>query len=329
MTNKSNRDSNSSISTNDVLDTFYKASEWASRIILVLYFVFGLTGNTFNVLLFTRPALKRTSTSIYLLAASIANIVVVLLVLPFRLLADGFELDATADSIIACRVISYIYHVSLAIPPFFNIMACADRWAATSWQVNRRRLASIDRAKRWIPIPIVVSLALYSYVLFTYTAQPTPPPPYCSVADAYAVPILLFYLIIYSVLPPSMMILFSLGILYNVYRQRDRIAPTIRVVNTSTVTGNLPRARHRRFSQMQLMLVCQSTIDCIFTLPFCLVNLISLIVINDEYFLLVYSLLRLLIFFNYISSFYVYTLSSQLYRSQLKEFFKLIFRRRQ
>ena len=308
--------------SNDSLIQFYRISEITNRIVLLQYFLFGLIGNLLNVLLFTRPALKRTSTSIYLLAASIANLVVVLFVLPFRLLADGFQLDPTASSIVACRIISYIYHVFLAIPPFFNIMACADRWAATSLQVNRRRLATFNHAKHWIPIPIVMALVLYVYVLFTFTAEPTPPPPFCSVEDDYAVPVLSFYLIIYSVIPPSLMIFFSVNILYNVYRQRDRIAPTIRAVNTSLRSGSGQQARRPRFSQMQLMLICQSTIDCTFTLPFCLINLVSLIMINNEHFLLVYSLLRLLTFFNYISSFYVYTLSSRLYRRELREFFK-------
>jgi hypothetical protein len=328
MTNNLGTDFTRNDQSNDSLIHFYLVSEIISRIVLPQYFVLGLIGNTLNVLLFARPALRRTSTSIYLLAASMANIVVVLLVLPLRFFADGFQLDPTAVSIVACRIISYIYHVSLTIPPFFNIMACADRWAASSLQVNRRRLATVDHAKRWIPIPVVISLILYSYVLFTFTADSTPPPPVCSVDDAYAVPILSFYLIIYSVAPPSLMIFFSLSVLYNVYRQRDRIVPTIRVVNPSLPRGITQRRRPARFSPMQLMLICQSTIECIFTLPFCLINLVSLIVINDEYFLLVYSSLRLLTFFNYISSFYVYTLSSRLYRRELREVFKS-FRRRQ
>ena len=67
--------------------------------------------------------------------------------------------------------------------------------------------------------------------------------------------------------------------------------------------------------------VCQAITEYLFILRFAVINLILLVVTNDDDFLAIYSFVRLVIFINYVSSFYVYTLSSKLY---LDEFKKLI-----
>ena len=163
------------------------------RSILSIYFIFGLIGNICNIYLFTRPALLRTSSSLYLLATSISNLFIMIFVIPFRLFADGFNLDPTSYSLLSCRIISYIYYICLALPPFYTVLACVDRWAASCVQVNRRRFANVHIAKRIIPIPIIFSCLLYSYILVTFSVDPTPPPPFCSVDDSYAIFVLSFY----------------------------------------------------------------------------------------------------------------------------------------
>ena len=122
------------------------------------------------------------------------------------------------------------------------------------------------------------------------------------------------------------MTIFSVCIIFNVLRKGDRVMPAAQVVNASA-TGRVIRRDRRRLSQMQVMLVCQSIVECLFTLPFSVINLVSIVVVNDEHFLAVYSYVRLLIFFNYVSSFYVYTLSSKLYRDECKKVLKKIVHR--
>ena len=281
-------------------------SEWIHRVILILYFLFGFIGNGLNILLFSRHALIRTSTSIYLLSASISNMLVITLVVPYRLFADGYNLDPSSASLLACRMISYLNFVLLAIPPYFNVLACADRWAATSIQVSRRRFADIHRAKKSVSLPILLAFILYAYVLVTFSCEAAPPPPFCSIDEAYAAFGLSFYLIIYTIIPPGLMVSFSSGIMYNVYHKQDRIAPAVQTAHPSNGDRHRaprPHLPHHHFSQMQLMLVCQAIVECLCTLPFSMINLISLAVSNDASFLSTYAYLRLLIFFNYVSSF--------------------------
>jgi len=302
-------------------------SEIINRSVLFIYIIFGLIGNIFNVFLFTCPALFRTSSSLYLLSASIANLFVIIFVIPIRLAADGFDRDITSYSLLSCRFLSYIYYICLALPSFFTVLACADRWAASCVQVNRRRFASAHTAKRFIPLTIILCCLLYSYIFVIFNHDPNPPPPYCSVDHRYAVFGLSFYLIIYSLIPPFLMALFSICIIFNVIQKQHRIMPAIHTVHT-LVNGGVIHQHHSGLSQMQVMLVCQAITECLLTLPFSVINLISIVVDNNAYFLAIYSYFRLFIFINYVSSFYVYTLSSKLYRDEFKKLVQRIFNHR-
>jgi len=308
-------------------DSLSLTSEMIIRSVLSIYIILGLIGNIFNIFLFTSTVLVRTSSTLYLLSTSIGDVFVTIFVIPYYLAADGFNQDITYNSLFACKLISYINYVGLGLPPFFTVLACADRWAASCVQVNRRRFASARTAKRLIPLSIILCCLLYSYVLVIFIHDPNPPPPYCSVHSTYAVFAVSFYLITYSLVPPFLMALFSIGIIFNVIRKQNRIMPAVRVLNTSTNTGEA-RRNHRRLGQMQIMLVCQAIAECIFTLPFSVINLISIVVDNNEYFLSIYSYIRLFIFINYVSSFYLFMFSSKLYRAEFKKLVQRIYNRR-
>lgn len=318
---------NDTIKPDIVNSLFSHTAQIITCLILFIYIILGLIGNIFNICLFITPALFRTSCSLYLLSTSIGNLIVTIFVLPIRILADGFDQDLTNYSLFACKLVSYIYYICLALPPYFTVLACIDRWAASSIQVNRRGYANIRIVKRCIPACIILPFIFYSFIFFTFSRDPKPPPPYCSIDDSYAVFGLAYYLLIYSIIPPFLMGLFSFGIISNVLRRRAIITPANQLGNMS-ISGTINRPHRRRLTQMQIMLVCQAIIECILTLPFSIINLVSIVVVNDEYFLTIYSFIRLFIFFNYISSFYVYTLSSKLYRNELKKLIIRIFNRR-
>jgi hypothetical protein len=143
-----------------------------SGFILFTYIIFGLIGNIFNILLFTRPVLFRLSSTLYLLSSSIANLFVIILVIPFRITVDAFNQDIKNYSLLSCKLVSYIYYVCLALPAFFTVLACADRWAASCVQANRRRFAKTHIAKRLIPLSIILCCLLYSHIFVTFTHDP-------------------------------------------------------------------------------------------------------------------------------------------------------------
>ncbi|CAF1105118.1 unnamed protein product [Adineta steineri] len=317
---------NDTYDTNDSFNYLSTTSQIIHGILLFIYFIFGIVGNTLNIFLFIRSVLSRTSSSVYLLSGCIGDLSVTIFVIPFRFFADGFNLDLTSYSLFSCRLVSYLYYVALTVPRFFIILANADRWAASCVQANRRKFASAYVAKRLVPVIIVVCCLLYSHIFVTFITSDQPPPPLCSVSEYYSVPVLSLQLIIYSIIPPFFMAFFSIGIIYNTIQRRHRTAATLQLV-TISATNTTIRRKRPRLNQMQVMLICQAMIECVLTLPFSIINFVSLMIDNDDSFLTLYSFLRLIIFINYISSFYIYMSSSKLYRDEFKKLIKRLFNR--
>ena len=309
-------------------DSLVIVSQFIQGFVLSIYMIFGFIGNTVNIFIFVFTALSRTSSSLYLLSASIVNLLVTVFVLPIRLAADVFNRDITDLSLFSCRLISYLHYNCLALPPLFTLFACADRWAASCVQVNRRQFARTYIAKRAIVLIILLCCLLYSYILVTFTAEPIPPPPYCSIDDTYAIFGLTFQLLVYSLIPPFFTTLFSLGIIYNVVEKRKQIVPTVHGMNIPATDRSAVRRRNTRgLNQLQVMLVCQSIAGCVFTLPFSVINFVSLFVQNNQYFLSIFSYMRLFVFINYIVPFYIYVFSSKLYRDESKKMIRRIYHR--
>lgn len=308
--------------------SFVVLSSTIHKIVLSFYIIFGLIGNIFNILLFQSAALRQTSTSFYLLSESISNLIVVCLTLPIRLLSDGFGLNVTDYSLLSCQLISYIYFTCLALPPIFTTLACVDRWAASCVEVNRRRFANKSMAKRMIPLAIIFCGLIYAPIFVTFDMSTDPPPPFCSISLKYAFCGLIYYLLTYSIIPPGFMIGFTIGVILHIRRKRTGIVHVAPPVGQSISNdSHSTRGNRRRLSPMQFMLICQAFSECLLTLPFSLTNILSLFVDYDQHFLMIYSYTRLLLFISYVSSFYIFTLSSKLYREEFKKFIRRLWHR--
>ncbi|UJR36784.1 hypothetical protein I4U23_029497 [Adineta vaga] len=292
MNTISNTSTGSDISAIITISSLSYIGEAINRFVLIIYLILGIIGNISNILLFTSPNLVRTSTSFYLFFAALSNLFVITFVISLRLLADGFSNDLTS------------YSLAVSLPPLFTVLACADRWTASCVQIHRRRFATIYIAKRIIPCTIIFCCLLYLHIPITYNIDLRPPPPYCSVSVVYAI----------------------IGIIINVRQERNRVQPDVQLTNRPANRIIIRRYPRRHLSQMQVMLICQSVIECIVALSFGIINIVSIIVNNDERFLFAYSFIRLFIFFNYVSSFYIYTMSSKMYRQELKKLVKKFFR---
>jgi hypothetical protein len=62
----------------------------ATRVVLISFIILGTIGNVLSLLIFTRPILLRSSCTLYLIAASIDNILVIYTSLLTRLMSGGF-----------------------------------------------------------------------------------------------------------------------------------------------------------------------------------------------------------------------------------------------
>ncbi|CAF0983351.1 unnamed protein product, partial [Didymodactylos carnosus] len=115
-------------------------------------------------------------------------------------------------------------------------MACIDRYLRSSSKVNYRNLATAKTATRYvIPTVIAVSCLLYIHILFFFEIQFGQ----CQAAGGWYSKFFQFwYLLFYTLLPPTLMIIFGLLTLNNVKKQRQRLAaaPRARAITVPTIT---------------------------------------------------------------------------------------------
>jgi len=291
----------------------------ATRVVLISFIILGTIGNVLNLLIFTRPTLLRSSCTLYLIAASIDNILVIFTSLLTRLLANGFYDDITMISNLLCKLRYYAGYVFLAVSPYFYILACFDRYCSSSTSATRRSWCNKKVAIRLIIGAIILACILYLHMAIFFERLVVPTGFYCYARPGiYNTFYRIFYLVIYCMLPSFCMGLFSILTLKNIRQQARRIRPGL-------ATGNqiLRRIDH----QMVRMLFSQVLTQLLGVLPFATLSLVALFINSSTNIYNFFSNIFILpLFVSYAISFYVFTLSSRIYRQELMKI--IWFRRR-
>jgi hypothetical protein len=282
----------------------------ATRIVLTSFIILGTIGNILNFLIFTRRTLLRSSCTLYLIAASIDNILVIYTSLLTRLLAGGFADDVTKISNFTCKLRYYAGYVFFAVSPYFFVLACFDRYCSSSTSATRRSWCNKKIAKRLIIAAIILACILYLHMAIFFELKKSGTYVSCySRAGAYTLFYGIFYLVIYCLLPSVCMGVLCILTINNIRQQARRITPAL-------ATGNDSLRRIDR--QMVRMLFLQVLTQLLCVLPFATFSLVALFIntnttIGDFF----EQIFILPLFVSYTTSFYVFTLSSRIYRKEL------------
>ena len=287
-----------------------------SKVLLILLIIIGTVGNTLNLFIFTRPFLLKSSCTLYMIAASIDNLLVIYTSLLTRLLSTGFSIDIAAFSNFTCRFRFYVGYVFFALSPYFFILACFDRYCLSSPSASRRSWSSRKITQRCIVGAILLACILYSHMAFFFELHPVRGGFTCySRQGVYDLFYRIFYLLIYCLLPSFAMGVLCTLTLMNIRHQSRRIRSNL--VNKGI-------GLHRRIDrQLIRMLFSQVLIQFLCTLPFAILNLLGLMIdTNGSVFAFFQQIWILPLFVSYTTSFYVFTMSSRLYRQELMKLLK-------
>ncbi len=284
----------------------------ATRIVLIAFIFFGTIGNILSLLIFTRPTLLRSSCTLYLIADSINNILVIYTSLLTRLLATGYNDNISLISDWMCKLRTYLSTALLALSPYFFTLACFDRYCSSSRSATRRSWSNKKVAKRLIIAAIILAFVLYVHMAIFYALNASGTGCYAQ-SNAYNIFYKIFYLIVYCILPPSCMGLLCILTLKNVRGQAQRIQPGFG-------TGNESLRRMDR--QMVRMLFSQVLTQLLCVLPHAIISLLALCInMNTTLYSFFNNIFYLPLYVSYTTSFYVFTLSSRVYRVELMKIF--------
>ncbi|CAF1504498.1 unnamed protein product [Adineta steineri] len=301
----------------------------ASAIVLVvsiINFVLGVVGQLLNLLVFTRPTLRREPCTLYFLSSTCFNLFIVFIVIPVRILANAFGIDQTDYNIGLCKIENFTFFMVRPISCWLIAFACVDRFLHSSTNVSIRRWSSLKTARISIGIIIVAMAILYSHMIVYYeisyiTNQYGNIVPSCNAQKGiYRNFNTIWHTTFYSLCPSFLMIFFGSLTLKNI-RQRRLIHP---------VVGGNNRIGRRTDSQLLRMLTAQVFIIIISTLPYSICRLyvsftanVSKDTLRIAQENLASQIVGVMRYFAHASSFYLYTLTGVVFR---KELFKIITR---
>jgi hypothetical protein len=293
-------------------------------IVSLINFVLGAIGLILNILVFTRPALRREPCSVYFFSSTCFNLFVVFVIVPVRIVSDGFNMELGNYNIGICKTEFFAFYVIRTISCWLIVFACVDRYLHSSIRPRIRRMSSYKTAKMTIGITIVTITIMYSHMIvyceITYMSDQfgNITPACYGQKGLYRTFIAFWYMVLYSLCPSFLMLLFGLLTLKNV-RQRRQVGPWMPETN---------RRVRRTDVQLLRMLAAQVFVIVISTLPFCVYRLyasfttsLTKSTLRRAQENLAFEIAATLSYFAHTSSFYLYTLTGAVFR---KELFKII-----
>ncbi|CAF0852442.1 unnamed protein product [Rotaria sordida] len=287
----------------------------------LIWFI-GNFGSTINCFIFYQPNLRKNPCVMYLLASSASQFLTFNFALLTRILYMGFNIQAVNTFLWYCKIRFYFFYISVAIPRYYIILASIDRYFTSSPDIYWRRWSSSKIAMRLIIGSCLFWCLIYIQVLIFYEIQKNG----CSFRNGIYGIIFSVYLLIESgILPPLMMLIFECLTLNNI-RQSKRKTRSL-TVGDVVRPGQYTRMS-RKDLQFSKMLFNQICLWIILNIPNPCYLLYQTITINDtksplrltvESF--ISNMSYLFIYLEFSLTFFVYTLSSSLFR---REFNRLI-----
>jgi hypothetical protein len=274
-----------------------------------------LFGTTMNILTFMRQTYSSRPCSLYLLVASVFDLIFLNLGPLSHILQYGFHYDWTITSVAFCKTKSYINFVSGVISATLTTIAGIDRYILSSTDSTRWKYCTRPIAVRFIQFTIPFWFVVSTPIIYCFTRSGHPPHDeqfICSnrSRDPICVFIQILYICIFNgFLHPIIMVFFGVLTCTNIHHLRQR--------------SLLKSARIQHINyQLTSMLILQLIKSSFSSFPFAIFNCYLLItqrmqksslyqtkenLVNQIFYILFWS--------NY-TSFFVYMCSSDIFREQ-------------
>ncbi|CAF1068659.1 unnamed protein product [Adineta steineri] len=281
----------------------------------------GIVGHLLNIYVFTRPSLVSNPCSRYFLAAAIVGIMNTCYTVPIRMIQTGYvNADPGAYSIVFCKIGWLFLYALRASACWSMVLVCADRYLCSAASTTMRAMSSVRVANRAIPLTILIIFIAYIHVPIFFkidfvSATQTSTCNSRGPAGAYRTILYYFDLIVYGLSPSFFMLLFGLLTLRNVQQSKRLIVMPV-ANQTNRKTNN----------QMLRMLIVQVLVYCVTGLVFSATIIYTSMNPPTNSFQvgqynMVYAVVGMGSNIGPCLSFYLFTLSSALFRKELKNLF--------
>lgn len=295
----------------------------------IFIFLFGAFGNLMNILILSRRTFRTNSCAILFLAASIANLIAILVGLTSKMLSH-WSVDLASTDRFCCKLKTLTVHVSRPIGFWLILLATVDRWLISCQDVRLRRMSSLKNAYRSIYMVIILSISVFCHVLYCNEPNQTDSPMKCyGINQTCRLVNDLLFNCFTMLIPLTLILIFGLltirNLQYSSRRARNKRRLIVTTDHSSGVTVNRVVNERRRDANLLLMLFVQIILLFAFSMPLGIEKLYSTITkthLRSNYQAavhnLIYSIVLLMNFLSEGMPFYIYTLvGGNIYRRTL------------
>lgn len=293
----------------------------------IIMYVFGSIGNILNIIIFmkwsySRRALninphnrRKSNSSLYLLASSIANLVLIIYPLLIRILLDGYQYDGIENQVfIVCKLEAFILHTSDIISLTCICLTTFDRYLTTSREVHLRQMSLTREKTKLIILFVSFIIACHSIPLFIYFDLSN-----TGKCASHSGIYLIYYLIAFHILLHGLIPVVFLTVFGILTFKQLKLIGRINPINNLNSDKQLSR-----------MLLLMSIAIILSSIPNCIEQIHDVwLLYNDEpessYLFLFHMIASLLFYINPVYCFYIFYVSTPNFRKQVH---KLILRKK-
>ncbi|CAF1544785.1 unnamed protein product [Adineta ricciae] len=289
----------------------------------IIYLILGIAGHSLSIYVFTRGQLRRNPCARYFLAMSIAGYFVVCGNIPLRLLQISYGIDVFTVSLPLCRFLSYLLVCTRTLPSWFVALSCIDRFLCSSPSVKFRGWSSIRVASRVISLTVLVITIIYIHMPFYITI--TQPQNNCNIASAsYSAFFSMWNLVFWSWIPSFSMLIFSVLAVRHVHQAKRRLVPANNPNEVQNLTKKIDRQLIRMTLVQSLVFGLTTTINSLVNLYYAQTSSATDDAIKRAIKSYVVNASTYIALIGPCLAFYLFTLSSQLFRQELLKLFRYL-----
>jgi hypothetical protein len=303
------------------------------RYVEISLYTLGFCGALLNIFTFLQKQLRSNPCSTYFLAASFCDLCIcnIFILTRIMILFNQQGYVQFTHTLFWCKFGNYCIFMFPCLSSLCIALASMDRFCSSSRQAGLRKLSSVKVSRIVIPCVFLI-WGLFSlhtaigYDLREFTPNSTAIT--CTPAkDVYTFFVIVdgfFFALFNGAIVPFFLALFGILIILNVRQTRRRAAPrppTEPCSSLATVTG-IPVILISRLNRHLIsMLLVQVCLTVFLNLPYVVIYLNNLFhtVTVTSFYLVVAYIATWFYYLNYCKTFYINTLTSQLFRSILKQ----------
>ncbi|UJR17027.1 hypothetical protein I4U23_003925 [Adineta vaga] len=310
----------------------------ADRYIAIILYVSGICGGLLNMFTFLQKQLRSNSCSMYFLAASLCDLFICNIFILMKILSlfNPQVYQQFARTLFWCKFGNFGIFMFPCLSSLYITCASIDRFCSSSRRATLRKISTI-KISRIVILCVFVIWGLFSlhtviaYDLRKYTPTSTTvgcSPPreiytFFLIVDGF------FFALFNGAVIPFFLALFGIFIIRHVRQTQCRAAVAPIVARAPTEPGSLCMVTNgssvptisRANRHLIIMLLLQVCLTILLNFPYVVLYINNLFrsVPSTPFFMTVSYISTWFYYLNYCKTFYLNTMSSQLFRSILKQ----------